>query len=144
MWIKLTPESLLSSVTGKEAARLRTSALAEGQTDALEEIAANVAKEWRGGLRRVTLVDKRDGYVPDELLVHMLADFRYRAFTRLPGMAELLDALRVDEWRRANTVRDALAKVSIQPPDAENAEPVETSGKPGPSISEPVSVLEAE
>ena len=144
MWIKLTPESLLSRVTGGEASALASAALKAGQANALEETAANVANEWRGGLRRVTLVDKRDGYVPDELLVHMLADFRYRAYTRLPGMAELLDALRVDEWRRANTVRDTLIKISIRPPDAENAESVEVSGKPGPSISEPESVLEAE
>ena len=137
MWIQLNSERLLASVTGKEATRLRTAALGEGQSDALAEIAANVAKEWRGGDRRVTVVDARDGYVPDELLVHMLADVRYRAFTRLPGMSELLDDLRVKEWDRANTVRDNLSKVSIVPPDAEHAETSEQSGKPGPSIADP-------
>ena len=137
MWIQLTPETLLGSITGMEAARLRTAALGDGQTDALSDIAANVAKEWRGGLRRVTVVDSREGYVPDEILVHILADFRYRAFTRLPGMAELLDALRVDEWKRANQVRDSLSKISIQAPEAEYAETAANSGKPGPAIADP-------
>lgn len=137
MWIPLTPESLLSRLSGQEAARLRTAALGAGQTDALAEIAALVANEWRGGLRRVTSVDTRAGYVPDELMLHMLADFRYRAFTRLPGMSELLDDLRMEEWRRANTVRDNLVKVSIAAPEAAYTETSATSGKPGPSIADP-------
>ena len=53
MWTLLTPETLLSRLSGQEAARLRTAALGTGQTDALTEIAALVANEWRGGLRRV-------------------------------------------------------------------------------------------
>ena len=137
MWIQLTPETLLGSITGMEAARLRTAALGDGQTDALSDIAANVAEEWRGGLRRVTVVDSREGYVPDELLIHILADFRYRAFTRLPGMSELLDDLRVKEWERANQVRDSLSKISIQAPEADYAEEASASGKPGPAIADP-------
>lgn len=137
MWIPLTPESLLSRLSGQEAARLRTAALGTGQTDALAEIAALVANEWRGGLRRVTSVDTRPGYVPDELMLHMLADFRYRAFTRLPGMSELLDDLRMEEWRRANSVRDNLVKVSIAAPEAAYTETSSASGKPGPSIADP-------
>jgi len=136
MWIQLTPETLLGSITGMEAARLRTAALGDGQTDALSDIAANVAEEWRGGLRRVTVVDSREGYVPDELLIHILADFRYRAFTRLPGMSELLDDLRVKEWERANQVRDSLSKISIQAPEADYAETATNSGKPGPAIAD--------
>lgn len=137
MWIQLTPDTLLSALSGRETARLRSAALGDGQTDALAEIAANVAAEWRGGLRRVTAVDARDGYVPDEILIHVLADYRYRAFTRLPGMSDLLDERRVDEWRRANAVRDGLAKVSIAAPDPEHAETSATSGKPGPAIADP-------
>ncbi len=137
MWIALTPDTLLSALSGREAARLRNAALGEGQTDALAEIAANVAAEWRGGLRRVTTLDARDGYVPDEILIHILADYRYRAFTRLPGMADLLDDLRVEEWRRANHVRDNLAKVSVSAPDAAHAESSAASGKPGPAIADP-------
>lgn len=137
MWNPLTPSTLLAALSGRESAALRSAALGDGQSDALVEIAALVAEEWRGGLRRVTLVDARAGYVPSELMVHMLADYRYRAFTRLPGMSDLLDALRVDEWKRANQVRDNLNKVSIAPPDPAFAETSGASGKPGPAIADP-------
>jgi hypothetical protein len=79
----------------------------------------------------------RDGYVPDELLVHILADFRYRAFTRLPGMKGLLDDLRIEEWKRANQVRDNLIKIHIVPPADEYAESTEESGSASPSVSDP-------
>lgn len=144
MWIQLTADTLLSRVTGIEASKLNTVALKQGQADVLEEIAGQVAKEWRGGLRRYTTLDTRAGYVPDELLIHMLADLRYRAYTRIPGMADLLDDLRVKEWDRANQVRDNLNKVSIEPADAEHAESTEVSGQPVPLFTEPESVLEAE
>ena len=137
MWIQLTADTLLSRVTGPEQAKLNTAALKAGQTAVLDEIASQVAKEWRGGLRKVTSLDARGGYVPDELLIHMLADFRYRAYTRIPGMSDLLDDLRVKEWDRANTVRDSLIKVSIQAPESEHAETSATSGKPGPAIADP-------
>ena len=137
MWIQLTADTLLSRVTGPEQAKLNTAALKAGQAAVLDEIASQIAKEWRGGLRKVTSLDAREGYVPDELLIHMLADFRYRAYTRIPGMSDLLDDLRVKEWDRANTVRDSLVKVSIQAPEAEYAETSATSGKPGPSIADP-------
>jgi len=137
MWIPLTAQTLLSRVTASEASALARAAVASGQTDALAEIAALVAAEWRGGLRRVTVVDSRDGYVPDEILPHVLADLRYRAFTRLPGMSGLLDDLRVKEWERANHVRDNLVKVSVAAPDAAYAEAAGSSGKPGPAIADP-------
>ena len=137
MWTELTADTLLSAVTGTEQAKLNTVALKSGQMDVLADIASQIAKDWRGGLRRVTVLDKRAGYVPDELLIHILAHFRYRAYTRLPGMSDLLDDLRAAEWTRANTVRDNLNKVSVEAPDADNAETVTTSGKPGPSIAYP-------
>lgn len=137
MWMQLTADALLSRVTGVEQAKLNSAALKSGQSGVLEEIAGNLASEWRGGLRRVTTLDRRGGYVPDELLIHILADFRYRAYTRLPGISELLDDNRVKEWERANTVRDNLAKVSYAPPDPEYAETAEQSGKPGPAIADP-------
>lgn len=144
MWVELTSDRLLGAMSAREVSRINTAASGDASVDTLALTAANVAEEWRGGLRRVTVVDIRDGYVPAELMTHMLADFRHRVFTLLPGLSELLDQNRVEEWNRANTVRDNLSKVTIKPPDAEYAESSETSGKPGPSISEPVSVLEAE
>lgn len=137
MWHAVTPESLRSAVTGAERNALDNAALAPEQTDALREIAANVVAEWRGGLRRVTTLDRRPDHLPAEIMVHVLADFRYRAFTRLPGMRSLLDELRVREWERANQVRDNLAKIGIAPPDPDYAESTAESGKPRPIISNP-------
>jgi hypothetical protein len=137
MWIQLTSESLLNALTSPEHSALNNAAVAQGQETVLTDIASSVAKEWRGGLRRVCTVDLRDGYVPDELLVHILADFRYRAFTRLPGMKGLLDDLRIEEWKRANQVRDNLIKVHIVPPADAYAESTDESGSASPSVSDP-------
>jgi hypothetical protein len=137
MWIPLTSDSLLNALTSPEHTALNNAAVAQGQENVLTDIASSVAKEWRGGLRRICTVDARAGYVPDELLIHILADFRYRAFTRMPGMKGLLDDLRIEEWKRANQVRDNLAKISIVPPDDAYAETSTESGSPSPSIVDP-------
>jgi hypothetical protein len=137
MWVELTPEILLAALSGPERDALSRAAVGPAQEDALGEIAANIAAEWRGGLRRVVRLDARPLYVPDELLTHILADYRYRAFTRLPGMSRLLDEPRREEWRRANAVRDNIHKLSIAPPDENNAETIENSGRPGPAIGNP-------
>lgn len=137
MWNAVTPESLRSAVTGPERDALDKAALAPEQASGLSEIAANIVAEWRGGLRRVTTLDRRPDHLPEEVMVHVLADFRYRAFTRLPGMRSLLDELRVREWERANQVRDNLTKISISPPDPDYAEGAEESGKPRPIVSNP-------
>lgn len=142
MWVELTPETLLGALSAREKATLDRAATDPSQESALGEIALTVAAEWRGGLRRVTLLDRRPRHVPTELLAHILADYRYRAFTRLPGMSGLLDSLRVEEWRRANTVRDNLGKVSVEEPEAEYAESSEQSGQPSPVINVPESILE--
>jgi hypothetical protein len=137
MWTQLTPSTLLNALSSGEHAALNRAATDPAQTDVLADIASTIATEWRGGLRRVCTVDVRDGYVPGELIVHILADFRYRAFTRLPGMKGLLDELRVKEWDRANTVRDNLAKIHIVPPETAYLETTDESGSPSPSISDP-------
>ncbi len=121
-WLILDKEALLSRLTGPEHEALDRAATDWTQGNPLDEIAHEVAEDWRGGLRRVTTLDRRTDAVPSEILIHLLADFRYRAFTRLPGMRSLLDERRVAEWERAMAIRDALAKVSYAPPDEGNAE----------------------
>ena len=138
MWIEMTPETLLSRLAGAEHDALRTAATAFGQGDPLEEIAAQVAADWRGGLRRVGPVDRRPGFVPDEVLIHILAHFRYSAFTRLPGMSALLDEPRVREWERANQVRENLAKLTIAPPDDDY---LDSAKKATPGVIVPPSIL---
>lgn len=139
MWIDLTPDLLLRRVSAPERDALATAAADPSQTGTLEDTAAMVAADWRAGLRRICAPDLRPLRVPDELLIHILADFRYRAYTRLPGMAELLDALRVKEFDRAVEVRDTLNKWTVAPPEEGSAEGAESGspGKPGPLIRDP-------
>lgn len=135
MWTELTPDALLAALSESESGAIACAATAATQQDVLGDIALNVSNEWRGALRKIMRVDRRGGYVPDELTVHILADYRYRAFTRLPNMGSLLDPLRVEEWRRANLVRDNLAKMAIQPPDEGFAE--DTAPGARPAIADP-------
>ena len=116
MWIELTVQELISRVTGVELDALQTAATSPEQEDVLADIARINAAEWRGGLELVTTLSKRKIAVPEEVMLHVLADFRYRAFTRIPGMKKLLDDLRIREWERANHVRDHLGKILIEPP----------------------------
>lgn len=136
MWIELNEELLLRRVSAPEREALAFAATDPSQLNVLAETAAMVAADWRSGLRRITTLDYRPQYVPDELLSHMLADYRYRAFTRLPGMETLLDALRVKEWERAMSVRDALNKWTVTPPEDEYAE-YPASSRPLPLIRDP-------
>ena len=139
MWIELSPDLLLSRISDPERNALATAATAYTQADVLGDVAAMVAADWRAGLRRVCAPDRRPLRIPDELAGHILADYRYRAFTRLPGMDALLDDLRVEEWRRAMTVRDNLIKWTFAPPEAEWVEGAENGspGKPSPMIRDP-------
>lgn len=134
-WDILTAETLLSRLSGPEHEALDRAAVAWTQDAPLEEIAHEVAEEWRGGLRRVTPVDTRPDAVPSEILIHILADYRYRAFTRLPGLTRLLDQNRVEEWKRALAVRDALAKISYEPPAPEYTPDAPAANIPLPAIS---------
>ena len=133
-WKILDKEALLCRLSGPEHKALDTAALDWAQDDPLAAIAHEVANEWRGGLRRVTTLDKRADAVPSEILLHILADFRYRAFTRLPRKQSLLDERRVREWERAMEIRDALAKLSYEPPEPENIEDPEAVTIPLPQI----------
>lgn len=139
MWIDLTPDLLLRRVTAPERDALASAAADPSQTGVLADTAAMVAADWRAGLRRICAPDSRPLRVPDELLNHILADFRYRAFTRLPGMDQLLDALRVREFDRAMEVRDSLAKWSVAPPEEGYAEGdgTTTTGRQIPQIADP-------
>ncbi len=119
MWIELTPETLARRLTDAETNALKNAGTSSA--DVLAEIAADVASEWRGAVARHCVLDTRPDAVPSELLSHILAVYRYRAFTRLPGMKGLLDPLRVAEWERANHIFDNLKSIYIAPPEAPNA-----------------------
>lgn len=134
-WQILTLETLLSRLSSPEHKALEAVATDWAQGDPLAEIVHAVAEDWRGGLRRVTTVDKRTDAVPSEVLVHILADIRYRAWTRLPAMTRFLDERRVAEWTRAMQIRDALGKLSYAPPEDENFENPSAAAIPVPQIT---------
>lgn len=140
MWRELTPDSLLTRLAAAEQSALATAAT--DLPDVLAEIAADVAAEWRGRLARVTPLSVRPLALPSEIFGHVLADYRYRAYTRLPGMGELLDALRVREWERALQVLDNLAKVQIAPPEPADTPAADPGGSPLPSITVPLHELD--
>lgn len=142
MWTELTADSLRSRLAEAEQRALDTTAISYDVESALAKVAALVAAEWRGALARVVPLDTRPLAVPSEVLIHILADFRYRAFTRLPGMSRLLDDLRREEWRRANTIRDNLAKVQIEAPVDPYAPAAGSGGFPVPAFDTPVHTLD--
>jgi hypothetical protein len=121
MWIILTPDLLVSRVAGAEKSALDRAATDPMQMDALGDVARQVAAEWRGLLRRIVTVDRRPLAVPSELEDHVLADFRFRAYTRLPGMSSLNDERRMEEWRLSNRGKyERLSSYSLEPPEEEN------------------------
>lgn len=141
MWNELTPDLLLSRITEPEQNALDTAAVAFSQENVLGDVARDVAAEWRGGLARVVTLSKRPLALPSEVMMHVLADYRYRAYTRLPGMEAFLDDRRVAEWTRANHVRDNLGKVQIDPPAADDMI-AGTAAPSVPSISVPHHILD--
>ena len=115
MWRELTPDSLLSRLASDEHAALATAATE--LPSVLEEIAADVAAEWRGRLVRHTQLSRRARALPSELWPHVL-----------------LDELRVSEWKRAMHVMDNIAKVQIEPPEPEDLPAEDSGGAPSPCI----------
>lgn len=134
MWQILTKDDLLSRLSGPERDALDTAALDWAQESPLDAIVREVAEEWRGALRRATTLDRRPGAIPSEILIHILADVRYRAWTRLPAMTPFLDDRRVAEWQRAMAIRDALHRLSYEAPDPEHAEASGAVATPLPKV----------
>ncbi len=134
MWQELTPALLKSRLTATEAKNLQSAVGIEAD-NVLQTIAKEVASEWRGALARFTALDTRPEAVPSELLIHILADFRYRAYTRFPGIEQWLGERRVEEWRRANYVRDNLGKVQIAPPEPPHAPGAAAQSLPLPAFA---------
>lgn len=106
-WIPMTEMDVLSRITDAEATAVKNAAVRIGQPDAIAKIISQVVNDWRGRLRRHHAL-AAGPTIPSELESHVLAEIRYRLFTRLPGMKPLLDPLRVAEWEEANKVKGQL------------------------------------
>ena len=130
MWKILDKNDLLSRLTAQEKNALNTASTDISQASALDDVCALVAQEWRSRIAKYHTVDVRALAIPDELLIHILADYRYRAFTRLPNMSFLLDQLRVDEWKEARDVLDNLDDFSLTPPETENMPETSATDEP--------------
>ena len=145
MWFELTPDTLLTRISAPEKRALENAAVDFSQTDVLGSIAAEIAAEWRGALARHISLDTRRLALPDEVRLHILADFRWRAWTRLPGMRTFLDEARRAEWDRANQIRDnGLGKITFEPAVAPNAPDDPGEAQPVPAFETPENILDGE
>lgn len=122
MWLELNPTLLKTHLADAEIAALATVAKPPEVERILTDECRNVAEAWRGRIRKYHSVDKRDSYLPQELIQFALAHVRYSCFTRLPNMGSLLDDLRVKEWERANEIFDDPRKIDIQEPEEPDEE----------------------
>ena len=120
-WKILDETSVLSRLTDTEATALKTAATRGGQPDVVAEIIGQVVSDWRGLLRRHHVLAE-GATIPSEIESHVLAEIRYRLFTRLPGMKALLDERRVAEWDEANRTKGRLKDYVFEDaPAAESA-----------------------
>lgn len=119
MWTTLDLDNVYDRLSAPEVQALRTAATKSGQT---ATVAGNIIRmcveEWRGALRRHHALAAGET-IPSELEAHVLADIRYRLFTRLPGMKGLLDDLRVEEWREARKIIARLDEYAFETPGEE-------------------------
>lgn len=124
MWLELNKDLLRTHLADSEIEALNTAAVET--ENILQEECHRWAEAWRGRLRKVMTIDRREDFVPSELLTFILIHVRYSSFTRLPGMEPLLDRLRQREWDLANDMFDHPDKVAIEEPE----EPEEDDGDP--------------
>lgn len=119
-WIELTEMEVLSRLANDEVEALKTAATNSEQPDVVSKIISMCVQEWRGLIRRHHAVSGGNT-IPAELEGHVLADIRYRLFTRLPGMKALLDDRRVAEWDESNRTKGRLKDYVFETPDTSEA-----------------------
>lgn len=126
-WQTIERDDVLARLSGPETAALERTATEWTQDDPLPDIIAMVAEEWRAALRRRFRIGPALT-VPSELRVHILADIRYRFFTRLPDVG-LLDERRIAEYEQARDVLAHLDRYIVEePPDEAAAASNPTAG----------------
>lgn len=123
-WIHCTPDLLRTTLADSEISALNETAVESNQI--LQEECHNVCEAWRGRIKKFHSIDRREDFVPSQLLTFILVHIRYNSFTRLPQMESLLDKLRQEEWRRANAIFDDPELIEIDEPE----EPEESSNGP--------------
>ena len=132
MWFTLTEADIATGITGPELTAAKTAAKAQGQTDPVPEVIAQVTREVRAhvaGCEDNNLGPT--GMIPDECKSAAIDIAVYRLCKRIPGEALLKNA-RVEANKLAVTFLSSVAacKVSLEQPD--NVSEEVTSGSPGP------------
>lgn len=136
-WITLTPEDLISALSGEEASIYRSALLKEGQEDPTQDIIDSVVSDIRGAVRscRKSKLDTTSAEtIPKSQKHHALALIRYRALTRfkLPISED-----RRNEWKSAEQRLRDIAKCQylIEAPSDEPGQPAPK--QTGPAFSKP-------
>lgn len=125
----------MTRLSGPELAALKTVALADGQTDPLPEILADVIHEVRGYVSacgRNTLAE--GATIPEKLKGAALAMIRYRLVTRLPAKSLMNDDRRKENSDALHLMRDvAGCKFAVDEPTTPAA--TQPAVLPSPTVS---------
>ena len=134
-WVTITDADILGKSAGAEVEAARSAALAQGQTDPVPGIVAQVVREVRG---YVATCERNKlgpaGTIPDELRGAALNRIRFECATRLPQGALMDDDRRASNRDALAMLRDAAAcKITIEQP--EEVSPEVISGAAGEVVT---------
>lgn len=141
-WTQVTTDYLKKVLSKTEYDALDNLSKDPEQTTILSDIISYWVNAWRNQLKKNGPIDNRAGYVADSIIVYLLAQVRYQAWTRMPNSrAPGLDDRRADEYDRANSVFDNITKYSTDIPDDEYVD-VPNAGATSPYIVVPLQYLD--
>lgn len=117
-WVTITTSDVKKTLTKTEFDILSNLDKDNVETTILEDIIDYWVNAWRNQCRKNGPIDNRAGFVPASLVVYILSQIRYQAWTRIPNsMSPGLDERRVKDRERADSVFDNITKYSIDIPD---------------------------
>lgn len=123
-WTTVTPNHLKKKLAKSEFELLSNLDKDNTEGSIIADLISYWINAWRQQCRKVGPIDPRDGYVPDSIVVHLLAQVRYEAWTRMPNSGGPgLDDRRVKEYDRANHVFDNIEKYALDPVEVEPVDP---------------------
>lgn len=109
-WRAITEDDLFSGMNKQEISAVRTKALADGQSDPVAEVIAQVTMSIRESIR--SCKDNRlhpdATYLPEAAILHAVPIIRHRLGTRFGGLIKGGED-RLEEYRRANRYLDQVA-----------------------------------
>ncbi|MBL9155012.1 MAG: hypothetical protein JNK37_21200 [Verrucomicrobiales bacterium] len=135
MWRALTEDDLFSAMHKAEIAAVRSKALADGQSDPVAEVIAQVTMMMREAIRscRDNRLHPEAAYLPEAAMLHAVAIVRHRLGTRFGGLIKGGED-RLEEYRRANRYLDQVASCA-QAVERYGAEESAAAPQPAPRIT---------